>query len=253
MNRRLTATLAVALLLVLSGCAGLGSTTSEDGLAAEPTEEYLWEGDRDGTIDISGGEYRAVYEIENQSTVSLYQSTRYGDDRPIPVESIQFQYENGTVVDYDSGEIGVDESRSAVTVALPAEDGKLAYTGSTRSRNFDTRTVVPGSYEVILPPGYRADNFVLGTVRPGGYERTIEDDRVHLAWDDIGAGTITLRYYQERDVTLFTGLVLVASAGALIAFARVRKQIKDLQKARKEAGLDLDIEDDRDDPPPGMR
>ena len=253
MNRRLTATLAVVALLVLSGCAGLGSTTSEDGLAAEPSEEYLWESEHEGTIDISGGEYRAVYEIENRSTVLLYQSTRYGDDRPIPVESIQFRYENGTVVDYESGEIGVEESRTAVTVDLPAEDGQLAYTGSTRSRNFDTRTVVPGSYEVILPPGYRADNFILGTVRPGGYEYTVEDDRVHLTWDDVGASTIVLRYYQERDVTLFTGLVIVASAGALIAFARVRKQIRELQRQREDAGLDIDIEDDRDDPPPGMR
>ncbi|WP_331232486.1 DUF5803 family protein [Natronorarus salvus] len=253
MNRRLTATLAVAVLLILSGCAGLGSTTSEDGLAAEPTEEYPWESDRDGTIVIGDGEYRAVYRVENQSTVLLYQSTRYGDDRPIPVESIRFQYEDGTVVDYDSGEIEVDESRTAVTVELPAEDGKLAYTGSTRSRNFDTRTVVPGSYEVVLPPGYRADNFILGTIRPGGYEQTIEDDRVHLTWEEVGSSTISLRYYQERDVTLFTGLVVVASAGALIALARVRKQIKELQRKREEAGLDIDIEDDRDDPPPGMR
>ncbi|KYH25757.1 hypothetical protein HAPAU_24350 [Halalkalicoccus paucihalophilus] len=249
MNRRLLALVSLVSLVALAGCAGFGSTTSEEGLNEDAN--YDWDTDADATIEITGGEYEAVYTVENRSTVRLYESTRYGDDNPIAVRAVQFRYPNGTVVGMD--EIEVEETRSEVTVHLPAEDGQLAFTSDTQSRNFATDTFVDGSYEVILPPGYRVDNFVLANVRPGGYETEIVDDQVHIRWDEMNASAISVRYYLERDVYLFGGLILIASIGATIAGAYVYRQIQDLKRTREEAGLAVDIEDDDRKPPPGMR
>ncbi|MCL7417405.1 MAG: DUF5803 family protein [Halalkalicoccus sp.] len=249
MNRRLLALVTLVSLVALAGCAGFGSTTSEEGLNEDAN--YDWDTDADATIEITGGEYEAVYTVENRSSIRLYESTRYGDDNPIDVRAVQFRYPNGTVVGMD--EIEVEETRSEVTVHLPAENGQLAFTSDTQSRNFATDTFVEGSYEVILPPGYRVDNFVLANVRPGGYETEIVDDQVHIRWDEMNASAIAVRYYLERDVYLFGGLILIASIGAAIAGAYVYRQIQDLKRTREEAGLDVDVEDDDRKPPPGMR
>lgn len=253
-DRRRVAALALVALVALSGCAGFGSVTSEEGLAEDAS--YDWDTDADATItfDEDDDEYRAVYTIENRSTVRVYQSTRYGNDQPIGIRAVQFRYPNGTVVGTE--EIEVDETRSEVYVHLPAETGQLAYTTGSHSKNFQTQAFVEGSYEVILPPGHRVENFVLATVRPSGHETELdgETDRVHIRWDEVSSGTsISVRYYLERDLYLFGGLVVIASAGALIGMAYVYRQIKRLQERREEMGLDVDVDDDRRRPPPGMR
>lgn len=248
MNRRLLAVLSLVALLFLAGCAGFGSVTSEEGL--EEDADYDWDTDADATIEVTDGEYEAVYTVEDRETVRLHQSTRYGDDNPIDVRAVQFRYPDGTVVGMD--EIEVEETRSEVYVHLPAENGQLAFTSDSQTRNFATDTFVDGSYEVILPPGYRVDNFVLANIRPGGHETEVVDDQVHITWDEMDADAISVRYYLERDVYLFGGLIVVASIGAAIAGAYVYRQIQELQRQREEAGLDVDIEDDDGGPPPGM-
>lgn len=253
MNRRLLAVLSLFVLVALAGCSGFGSVTSEEGLQEDA--DYDWDTDADATITIEDGEYRAVYTIEDRERVRLYQSTRYGDDQPIDVRALQFRHPDGTVVDVEDEGLEVEETRSEVYVSLPAEEGQLAFTSDSRSRNFETDTFVDGSYEVILPPGYRVDNFVLATVRPGGYETTLdaETDRVHIRWDEMDADTISVRYYLERDVYLFGGLIVVASIGAVIGVGYVYRQIQELKRRREEAGLDVDVEEDDHKPPPGMR
>lgn len=251
MNRRLLAVISLFVLAALAGCSGFGSVTSEEGLREDA--DYDWDTDADATIEIRDGEYRAVYTIEGRERVRLYQSTRYGDDQPIDVRALQFRYPDGTVVGVEDEGLEVEETRSEVYVTLPAEEGQLAFTSDSRTRDFRTDTFVEGSYEVILPPGYRVDNFVLATVRPGGYETELVDDRVHIRWDEVTADTISVRYYLERDVYLFGGLVVVASIGAAIGIARVYRQVKELRRRREEMGLDVDVEDDDRKPPPGMR
>lgn len=235
--------------VAVAGCAGFGSVTSEDGLSEET--EYDWDTDADATIEITDGESRAVYTIEDESTVRLYQSTRYGDDNPIDVRAVQFRYPDGTVVGMD--EIEVEETRSEVYVHLPADEGQLAFSSDSQSRNFATETFVDGSYEVILPPGYRVDNFVLGNVRPGGSEIETVDDQSHIRWDEMDASAVSVRYYLERDVYLFGGIIAIASTGAAIAGAYVHRQMKELRRRREEMGLGVDVEEDDRKPPPGMR
>lgn len=252
MVRRPIHVLALVVLLVLAGCSGIGSVTTEEGLASDPPRPYDWNSSANGSITIEDDHYRVVYRIENRDELRLYQRTGYGDDRPIDVRAIRFRYENGTVVNDSAME--VEESRSAVVVRFPAEDGQFAYTGRVQMRRFVTRTYVDGSYEVRLPPGFRVENLVLGTVRPGGYETTLEGDQLELRWEEIGAESIVVRYYRERDVYLLGGLVVVASTGGVIAMAYVYRQIRRLRRRREEMGLDVETtDDDRRRPPPGMR
>lgn len=247
MNRRLLALVSLVTLVSLAGCAGFGSVTNEERLREDAT--YDWETDADATITLGGGEYQAVYTVENESTVRLYTSTGYGDDQPIPIESVKFRYPDGTVVGMD--QIEVEETRSELYVHLPAENGQLAFSSDSQPRNFASETFVDGSYEVILPPGYRVDNFVLGNVRPGGYETEIVDNRVHIRWDTMDSDVVSVRYYLERDVYLLGGIVVVASIGAAIAAVYVYRQMRELRRRREEMGLDAVEADDRD-PPPGM-
>lgn len=243
---------AVLVLLLLGGCTGFGETTSEAGLAENAT--YDWDTEADVTVDLGSDEFAAVYDIENRSRLELYRSTRYGVDQPIPVRAVKFRHTNGTVV--NASGIDVSESRSRVTVDFPAEHGQFAFTSSKQSKQFSLPVFVQGSYEVVVPPDHRVDNFLLATVRPRGYETTMVDDRVHVSWSELSSGSITVNYYLHRDLYLFAGLVVVAAIAGAIGMARVWLQIKELRERRKELGLDLDVdEDDEFDsgPPPGMR
>ena len=249
-SRRAGGLLVVIVLVALSGCMGIGSVTSEEGLHEEA--EYEWDADADVRIQLTGDrEFEAVYTVENESTIRLYRSTRYGTDRPLGIRAVQFRHTNGTVV--NASAIQVEETRSEVYVTTPAENGQLAFTASHQTRHLTLPTYVEGSYEVILPEGYRADNFILGVIRPSGYEQTVDDDRLHIYWEEVTTGMISVRYYLARDPWVFGGLVAIVSVAGAIGLAYVWRQVKELQRRREEMGLDVDIEDDRDQPPPGMR
>jgi uncharacterized protein HemX len=61
-----------------------------------------------------------------------------------------------------------------------------------------------------------------------------------------------VRYYLQRDLYLFGGLLalmlVVGAGGAGYYYLQIRETVR----RREEVGLDVDVEDDRDDPPPGM-
>ncbi len=248
-SRRQTAAIGLVALLFLSGCMGFGSATSEERLLESAT--YDWEPDTDVRIDLGEREYRAVYSLENRSTMRIYQATRYGTEHPVQIRSLQFRYTNGTVI--NASAIGVEESRSAVYLDLPADDGQVAFTAPKRSKSFSTQVFVEGSYEITVPPGHRVDNIVLGTVRPGGYETERIGDRVHITWEDVTSRSIRVDYYLERDLYLFSGIIVAAVIAGAVGMGYVYRQIKELRRQREELGLDLDVDDDRRQPPPGMR
>lgn len=252
MNRRLLVGLGgIILLIVLAGCTSFGGATSESGLAENTT--YDWDTETDVVIDLDEGEYTAVYDIENQSSISIYQSTRYGTEHPIGVRGVQFRYPNGTVV--NASAIEVSESRSAVNLDLPAENGQLAFTAPKRSNQFALPVFIEGSYTVKVPEGHRVDNMILATVRPGGYESELVDDRVHLTWADLTSSSLRVEYYLARDLYLFAGLIVTAIFAGGIGIGYVYRQILQLQREREELGLDVDVDDDptQKGPPPGMR
>ena len=252
MNRKLLQVALLATLVGTAGCTGLFGGISDEQLCADRT--YDWNTDAAATYNVTtGGEYRALYELENQSTIELYRTDGIGNDRPLQISSVQFRTPDGTV--YDCEDIDVSTSRRRTTVELPAEEGTLAYTSSSTPKRFTSRTYTNESHEVILPPDREVGNPLFGNVQPGDYDVDRSGDRIRIQWDGVESESVLVQYYLERDLALFGGLVLLAVLGAGAAALYYYRLIRGLERQREEAGLDVDVDDDEfdDDPPPGMR
>jgi hypothetical protein len=64
---------------------------------------------------------------------------------------------------------------------------------------------------------------------------------------------ISVQYYLQRDIPIFgaiAGISLVIGLGGAYYYKR---QIDRLREVREEMGLDVDVEEKDDGPPPGMR
>ena len=257
MNRRLVlAAVAVGLLVGLAGCSAIFGGISDEQLDREQEYDDLRERNATVAIDIeggnliSGGEFRAVYDLEGQKELSLYRSNLYRDVA-LDVHSVRYWYPNGT--ELTGSELEVDQGRTSTDIRVPDENGTLAFSGDASRKTFQLPAYVEGSYEVTLPEGHRTSNFLLGDVTPNGYEREIVDDRERLYWEEVDS-TISVRYYLSRDIPLFIGLVtaVVLIGGAGVAY--YYRQLKRLREQREELGLDVEVDDDSDDgPPPGLR
>jgi hypothetical protein len=257
MNRRLLlAAGCLALLAVTSGCLGFGTgPVSEDTLDSDPAEAYQWETNRTAHIVVQENtQFRAVMNV-NQSTIDLFRRDGFGGSNPLSVEAVRYRYPNGTVITGSElrergGE--VRETRDETVVELPpgAEgNGTLAFTSSGTPKRFTLPTYVDGSYEVVLPEDRRIDFPVFGQVSPGNYQTSRDDrDRVEIAWaEPVTADTVSVRYYLQRDLYIFgglLGLIVVVGIGGLLYR---RRQIEQLKKQRTDMGLDVDTDDD--DPP----
>jgi hypothetical protein len=191
------------------------------------------------------------------------------------VSAVQFRYPNGTLVAFEErdGEavavvtypdgtsedapdlMTVDRTRRRTVVDLPAnETGQLGVTVPKNGKQVTTPAYVRGSYEVVLPENAEVGVPLLAQVRPGADSRPVIDGRVHLRWNDVTAGNLSIRYYLSRDLLLFGGLAIGGTIIALVGLAYYGLQLRETRRKRDEVGFDIDVEDDdRDGPPPGMR
>lgn len=250
-RRRTIAVLAVLALAITAGC--LGPTVSEEELAEDAT--YNWDTDVDAEIVLEeggllgGDEFRGVYRIENQSEIQLYRRG-FTRDHALHIRAVQFRHPNGTVVGHE--EIDVETSQQRTTVHLPAEHGQFAFTADRRTQQLSIPAYVEGSHRVILPPGHRVGDFLLSDVVPRNAETEVVNDRMSLTWEEVD-NRLIVRYYLDRDQTLFWGLVAILSVAGIGIYLYYSREIRRIAEWRKEQGLDVDYdEDDRDRPPPGM-
>jgi hypothetical protein len=260
MNRRLLlAAGCLAVLALTSGCLGIGTgPVSEDALDSDPAEPYAWETDRAAHITVQENtQFRAVMDV-NRSTVDLFRRDGFGGSSPLSVEAVRYRYPNGTIItgsEFRERGGAVRETKDETVVELPPgtdRKGTLAFTSSGTPKRFTLPTYVDGTYEVVLPENRDIDFPVFGQVSPGNYE-TIRDDRgrVKIVWaEPVTADTVSVRYYLQRDLYIFAGvlgaIVLVGIGGLLYR----RRQIERLRKQRLEMGVDVDTNDD--DEPPGL-
>ncbi len=260
MNRRLLLVAGcLALLALTGGCLGIGTgPVSEDTLDSDPAEPYEWETDRTAHITVQENtQFRAVMSVD-RSTIDLFRRDGFGGSNPLSVQAVRYRYPNGTVITGSElrergGE--VRETRDETVVELPPdapENGTLAFTSGGTPKRFTLPTYVDGTYEVVLPEDRNIDFPVFGQVSPGNYETTRDDrGRVRIVWaEPVTADTISVRYYLQRDLYVFAGvlgLILVVGVGGLLYR---RRQIERLRKQRTEMGLD--VETDNDDDPPGF-
>jgi len=251
MNRRLLLAVGVlAVLAVLAGCSTILGPGEPDPEEINQNVTYDWNTSANVTVDVAQSEYTAVYVIDNRTEIELYRRDALGTENPLDARGLKFQFENGTVRNVSVENVSLTRKRAVVT--LPARDGKLAFTSPRRGKSWSSPTFVEGTYDVTLPPGARVGIPILGQVSPGHDGTEIQNDRVTIHWDDVERRSISVRYYLTRDLWLFgslLGIGLLAAAGGLLYYLR---QIRSLERRREEVGLDVDVEDDRDDPPPGM-
>lgn len=242
MDRRLLAAGALSLLLFAAGCAALtpgGGEVDRERLAEDAS--YDWNTSTDVTFNVTPGYYHAVYRIENRSTIALSRFHRLSDHRPLPLGAVAFRYPNGTVVESEA--MAFERNRTHVTVTLPAEEGRFAYRVSRQGKRIRTPTAVTGSYEVILPPNTDVRYFLIGRVVPDGYDRYIENGRVHLLWDGENAITgdrVVVRFYLERDLWIFGGLLAIGGAAAVVGLSYFWLQLKALRQRRDAVDIERD-------------
>lgn len=258
MNRRLVlASVAVALLALTAGCTVPflgGGSFSDDRLDKEPPGgEYDWnETDAKVTIWVQGGTFKAIYQLNNTSTLKLFRKD-FQRKRPLGIRAVRYRYPNGTVI--NGSELSIRKGDKNAVIKVPDPNGTVAITAGATRKQFGLPTYVDGSYEVILPAGMRTELFLFGDVSPGGFTRQVDDDgREHVRWDDVSKH-ISVRYYLQRDIYIFGGavlLIVLAGGGAALYYWR---QIQALRDVREEHGLDLDTDDDEfdDEPPPGLQ
>ena len=274
MNRRLLAAVALVLLVCLSGCTSIFGSDAADPAALSEDADYEFDTDSDAYIEVNSDNYTAVYNIsaregdDEDPTIQLYTTDALTLEQPLEVRALQFRHPNGTVdrfVDgnatrvYENGTteqvdaLGVESSRDRTTVHLPSNEGHLAFTTPKSGKELTVRAPVSGNYELVLPPNTDASLPLLSQVRPSPDDRRQEGDRVHLVWEDLDTEVLVVRWYLDRDIWLFGGLTAVALAVGAVGAVYYYLQIQRARRRREEEGIDVDYEDDRDDPPPGMR
>jgi hypothetical protein len=286
-RRRLLAGVGLLALLVgLSGCTLFGPGSVNQGkLADDPASEYEWDADTDAYLEVNRNNYTAVYRVgqrttgslEQPYTMELYERDALGTDQPLDPSSLQFRYENGSRLRFVDGEgdsanlvmfrengsrvdvpeekLVVNKTRRRTRVFLPSnETGQLAFTAPKNGKQVATPTFVRGSYEMVLPEGTSVGLPVLAQVSPGASRTETVDGRVHVYWDSVDrASSVVVRYYLDRDITLFGGMVallVVLGAGGAVYYYR---QIRETVKKREEVGLDVETDDESEGGgPPGF-
>jgi hypothetical protein len=249
MRRRL-AVFGLLALVAASGCVTPFSTgqLSEERLS-EPAA-YDWNTSAAATIELTTNDtYRAVYTVDGD-TFAVYRTDGLNRDRSVRVRSVRYRYPNGSTITIPAANTTVSQERT--TISVPNGTGQLAYVAESRAKRFSTPVLVNGSHTIVLPPGRDVSNPVFGAVRPNA-DRVTRNGQVRLHWERVERDSITVRYYRTRDVGLFLGLAVLAGLLAALAVGYVYLQIRRLRRRREELGLDVDIDDSGDDPPPGLR
>ena len=243
---------ALVVLVALAGCTSILGPGDPDPEKINRNVSYDWDTDRNVSIEINRTEYRAIWRVDNQSTIEFYGRDALGTESNLRFEGVKFQFTNGTVTNVSAQNITYRRQRTIVD--LPARDGRIAFAASRQGKQFATPTFVDGTYEVTLPQGARVGVPILAQVRPRGYTSSRTDGKVTLRWDDVTSRSLSVRYYLARDLLIFGGmfaLLLVAGLGGVAYYLR---QIRALESRREEVDLDVDTDDDEfdDGPPPGM-
>lgn len=274
--RLVLATVGLAALVGLAGCSTLFGGGGVDPGALSKDADYDWETDADAYLEVNRDNYTSVYNASakttgNDTAIAVYTHDTLGMEVPLEVAALQFRYRNGTVLryeeggnlvaDYPNGTTGVDVPDGRIGVAtgqrrtkirLPTTDGQVAFTAPKNGKRVSTPTFVEGSYVVVLPANTDVRVPLLGSTRPGGASVATRDGRVHIRWESVGGPSVSVRYYLIRDLLLFggigAGLVVLGVLGAGYFLLQIRETVR----KREEVGLDVEVEDDDREPPPGF-
>jgi hypothetical protein len=252
MNRRLLALVGLIALAVLAGCLG-PSEVSESALTENAT--YDWNRDAAASYNLSRSTYSAVFTVSNNSTLEVHNRDALGVEAAVEISALKFRFGNQTVVNATHANLSATLEQSQTVIRLPARNGQVAYTARRSGKQFSTPVVVPGRQTITLPSGTRVGLPLLSQVNPSNHTTSVENNQMTVAWANQSSGALTVHYYLQRDLLLFSLLLLVTFTLAVGGSLYYLRQIRRLEDEREDIGLDVDTEDDPGDrgPPPGMR
>jgi hypothetical protein len=254
MRRRALVLGAVLALALLAGCLG-PTEIPDDQLANNAT--YDWDRGADASYELSRSSYTAVFNVSNRTTLSVYDRDALGVEAPVDLSALRYRFANGSVVaPTDTDNLSATLEQRRTVISLPATHGQVAYTASRSGKQFTTPVVVPGTQTVTMSPGARVGVPLLSQVSPGDHSTSVSDNRMTVTWSDVDDGALTVHYYLQRDLLLFSALVVVGTVVGLGGLVYYFRQLRQLKSAREEIGLDVETDDDEfgdDGPPPGMR
>lgn len=262
MRRRTLALLSVVALVALSGCLGAltgGGPTDAERLDEPPESAYSWNPGTDVRITITKqANFRAVYDASAEGfgdQLNLSETSAFGTKSPLTVSSLRYRYPNGTVIngsEIESHGGDVYTANNELVVEPPGDGGQVAFSGESTPKRFSLPVYVEGSYTVVLPENRRTTVPMFGQVVPEPAEKRLVNDRINLHWDEITAPSILVRYYIQRDIQVFGALAGGLTVVAVVGLFYYRRRIQELRERREEMGLDIDVDDDSDEPPPGL-
>jgi hypothetical protein len=259
MHRRHLALLAVLALVGLSGCTGLFGSESVDPKQLNANASYDWDTETNVTIRLNRTSYTAIHSVEDNATLTIYNRDGLGRDQDIPISALRFQYPNGTVISPATAELSANRTGQETIIRLPENvTGQVAYTAPRNGKSFSMPVFRSGqTYSVILPASARIGIPLLSQATPGGYSTAVDEttNRMTVQWtESVTAPMLRVRYYLERDLLLFGGLAAIATIIGVGGTLYYWRQLQEVKRRRKEAGIDIEEEDDPTDrgPPPGM-
>ena len=263
MQRRHLALLSVLALVALAGCTGIFGPEEVDDQQLNENATYDWETDTNASITLNRTSYRAVYDIPNNSSYTIYNRDDLGREEGVPVSALRFRFDNGTVISPANSSLTARQTGRSTVIDLPNNSsGQVAYSAPRQGKSFSTPVYVEGyTYAVTLPPGRRVGIPLLSQASPGGYETNVTEatNRMTVTWSEpVESRTLRVRFYLARDLYVFGGLALVAVLVGGVGTVYYWRQLQEVRRRRQEAGIDLEEEYDEDDfgddgPPPGMR
>jgi hypothetical protein len=238
MNRQFAAVGTLAILTVLAGCAGpFGGGI--DTTRANESVSYNWDTGANATYTVDNDRIRAVYAVENRSSIEIYGFRRFNNERPLDPVAVRFRYPNGTVVGPQA--LNFTTANSRTVISLPARSGHLGLVLPKTGKRVRTPTVVNGAHEVVLPPNAEVRYYLLGRVAPSADERFRDaDGRVHLRWTEVAGERLVVEYYLERDLLIFAGILSIALLGVVGGLAYFWLQLRTLRDRREQVAWDED-------------
>ena len=257
MTRRFVLLGLVVATIALGGCTTLFGPGEPDPEKLNESAEYEWNSDLNASIVVEKNQFRAVYDVGNESKLETYRRDALGQESHLEVSAVQYRFPNGTIIRANDSRLSVSQTRDRTILNVPNESGgRVAFSAPRQGKQFTLPVFVGGQTELTLPPGARVGVPLLSKVSPPADDRSVTNDRMTLSYENVAAQNMNVRYYLQRDLWIFGsilgGAIVIGTGGALYYL----RQIKKLKRRREETAIDIDTDDDdfRDDgPPPGMR
>ena len=242
MNRRLLGLTMLAVMLALGGCLSVGGPVDSDRLDRAPPAPYHWDTDASVHATVHADNRVQVVVQPSDEELRLAFEDEVAGERSVPIGAVRAQLTDGTILtgsQLRAAGATITETREATTIQVASETeiAAVGFTMDSRRNQLLLPPIRAGTHVVVLPAGRQVDLPIIGQVRPRADEAAlVGGDHVELRWDDLTTRTIVIRYYQDRDLMLFGGLIATAGAVLIGGLVYFRREVLQLQRRREGVG-----------------